>query len=768
MDFTSLHQRCVGNVLAYPAMLAALAEELGVSAGSLTRLGVGYVPAIRFTKGLNTGGWWATPERDPDADIVGLTLRSRTDGSIKPMYPKSKHGLIYPVRPDYNPDTAGYEKGAHNFVRTVNVGLNCPVCGKPDGCLLAADNPEDPKAVICIRVQEDSDRPMDFGWLHILRPEGHVSSINPLPASPLPVLVVEGMTDTAAALDMGFVAVGRASAAFTKGLRDLLKGRHVIVVGENDQPDKFGRVAGLAGLHKVYDLLHGHAASIIKVLPPADCKDLRKWVQKYSLTSAAFMSYVEDRGHTPEPVDLLPSGDPLPVASMWLQDSYWDASRDLPTLRRYGGVWFVYDGIKYIEHADEHALRGDMYKWLNGKRYMKSEDEMVPYIPTRSRINDLMDALNAYCPVTTSPPAWLDGEKSDPRNTVVFSNGVLHVDRWLAGDANALTPLTPAFFTLAALPYDFDPEAGCPTWLGYLASTFGDDPRGQEKQDLLQEWFGYNMVADMSMEKMLLMLGHSGSGKGTALAAFTALIGKHQIAATKMRSISEQFGVEPLLGKLAAIMSDIRIPRSADPMQALETILQIVGGDAIDVPRKHKTNLAAVNLTTRFTLAANELPELPDHSQALARRLAIIHFDRDFIGRADSTLKDRLPLEAAGIAVWSLAGLARLRRNGRFTVPSTSVRIADDFRKVTSPVSEFVEDCCILDETGETQYQAMFDVWAGWAVDRGMRPGHRTRFQQRLLAAFPRLTLSTVVRRNQKAKVYSGIELDSTAIRKYT
>jgi len=648
MDFTSLHKAFVRNVTDYPTVLDVLADELGVTAESLRQLGVGFAPSVKFKKGRNTQGWWTTPERDPDADITGISLRSRMDGGgVKPMYLKSKHGLIYPVRPDYDPNTAGYESGAHNWIRTTNAGLSCPVCGKPDGCLLAADDPEDPKAAICIRVKDGCARPMDFGWLHVLKVEGHVSPGNPLPPSALPILVVEGMSCAATALDLGFVPVGRPSAAFTRGLRRLCKGRHVIIVGENDAPDKFGRVAGLAGLHKVYDLLHGVAASTTKVLPPDNCKDFRLWKTRHSLTAASFLEYVEDRGAAEPPSELLPSADPLPVARLWLREQYWDANRDLPTLRSYGGVWYTHDGVKYVEHKDERHLRGEMYNWLDGKQYLKNEDEIAPYVPTRARINDLTDALNAHCPVMADPPSWLDGEdKSDPRSTVVFNNGVFHVDRYLAGEEHYLTPLTPAFFTLAALPYDFDPAAQCPLWLHYLSTTFGTNPRGTEKIQLLQEWFGYNMVADMSMEKMLLLIGRSGSGKGTALSAFTALIGKHQIASTKMKSISEQFGVEPLMGKLAAIVSDLRIPRSADSMQALETILQIVGGDAIDVPRKHRTNFASINLTTRLTISANELPELPDHSQALVRRLILIHFDQNFVGREDTTLKDRLPLQA--------------------------------------------------------------------------------------------------------------------------
>lgn len=87
-----------------------------------------------------------------------------------------------------------------------------------------------------------------------------------------PVLVVEGMSDCAAALDLGFCAVGRPSA--TGGgehLRALLSGRHVCIVGENDSG------AGRLGAERIADALHGVAASVRIVFPPESCKDLRTW-----------------------------------------------------------------------------------------------------------------------------------------------------------------------------------------------------------------------------------------------------------------------------------------------------------------------------------------------------------------------------------------------------------------------------------------------------------------------------------------------------------
>jgi hypothetical protein len=120
---------------------------------------------------------------------------------------------------------------------------------------------------------------------------GHLGLILPWPldadagsTETEPSLVVEGMTDTAAGLDLGFDTVGRHSN--TSGadfLATLLKNRHVCIIGENDGDgaDDLKR-PGRIGAEKIAQELVKVCASVKIVYPPAAHKDLRRW-----LTAAA-------------------------------------------------------------------------------------------------------------------------------------------------------------------------------------------------------------------------------------------------------------------------------------------------------------------------------------------------------------------------------------------------------------------------------------------------------------------------------------------------
>lgn len=95
---------------------------------------------------------------------------------------------------------------------------------------------------------------------------------------PDPVYVPEGASDTAAALSRGVAAVGRPSCSGgVEDLAVLLRGRRVILVGENDEkgdkwPGRDGARNTAAKLAHVWGV-----RSVEWILPPDGVKDLREW-----------------------------------------------------------------------------------------------------------------------------------------------------------------------------------------------------------------------------------------------------------------------------------------------------------------------------------------------------------------------------------------------------------------------------------------------------------------------------------------------------------
>lgn len=739
-DLEALQQQFSCNALL--AIIGVLADQLGVSIDSLQRLGVGW---------SITDNAWTFPERDADGKLIGI-IRRLWDGR-KLAISGSKRGLVY----ETSDLTDGYDPTRQQWQR-VTENDPCPICGRYKWCGKDAQDP--PRFVRCMRKAEGAvHKDRADGYIHELIPDSFrpfKQGKTTLSGNPNPVLVVEGASDCAIALDLGFAAVGRPSAdGGVSFLRALLVNRAVVVIGENDGG------AGQRGMDKVHAALQDVTRSVVKVLPPDDCKDLRAWRQQKNLTTDELLAAIAE-GDSNLSDNVLKDKQPLHIAERWLKECH--TIKNVLILRKFNGEFVRWNGRAYRTVDEQAILRGNLYHFLEDKQVRrftaKGEVVVEPYEATRNKVTDILDATTRWCPVEIEPPCWLDETtEPTPENLIVFENGMLDVAEYLE-QREILLPPTPQLFIQAALPYNFDPRAKAPRWRKFLNEVFNKDA---DRIALLQEWFGYNMVADTSFEKMLLFVGRPGSGKGTTLEVLQAILGRHQVAKTTFRSLCGDFGLYPLRGKLAAILPDAHIPKQVDSLQALETIKSIVGRDGVTINGKYLNQIPNVNLSCRFTIAVNELPELPDHARALDRRLLILHFPMTFEGRADTTLKDVLPREAAGVAIWALTGLRRLRQRHTFTEPKSSRIVRDEFRRFVTPIAEFLTECCVVENTTWVSRNIIYDCWRAWCRDHGTRSNTRSRFSQRLLAQIP----TCVIQTRQNIIGYMGVNITDEARQRY-
>ena len=249
----------------------------------------------------------------------------------------------------------------------------CPVCGKPDWCLMA----EDGSAIICSRIEDGSKKRCgDAGWLHVLsnrhnRHNGHRKKSFTLPmkeqlrdfgqlsqqyqheltstklnrlsaqlglsirslrrlqvgwdgeaytfpmsnsqdqiigirrrfpdgpkvsvtgsknglfiptelSSEGPLLICEGPSDAAAALDLSFSAIGRANCNSKVEMAAIfVSGRDVVIVGDNDD-------MGRAGAERLSDRLVLCCTDVRIIYPPVGINDLRDWFS-FGLTTENLM-----------------------------------------------------------------------------------------------------------------------------------------------------------------------------------------------------------------------------------------------------------------------------------------------------------------------------------------------------------------------------------------------------------------------------------------------------------------------------------------------
>ena len=560
-----------------------------------------------------------------------------------------------------------------------------------------------------------------------------------------PILVVEGQSDAATGLTLGFTTIGRPSA--TGGLqylRRVVKGRHVLIIGENDGG------AGRTGAEKIADGLAEVAASVRVIFPPDGCKDLREWHNAPAgcdrdeiLSAAAGIDPVvsPDADETPNdtPIDLS-ADDPLRTARALMTEYYSHAAG--PTLWSHQQTFYVWRGPVWKEMKAD-AMRAGIYRFVEPS-----------FRPNRARVDNVVDALRAESNLhsTYEAPCWLsdDPDLPDPTGLVACGNGLLHLP------TRMLFNPTPAYFNHSASSVLYDPDAPTPTrWRAFLDELWPDDPQAIET---LQEVFGYLLTPDTRQQKLFGIIGPKRSGKGTIARVLTAVCGDGNVVGPTLASMSENFGLAPLIGNSLAVIADARLGGRTDQATIAERLLALSGEDRLTVPRKFLPDWTG-RLNIRFLILSNEIPRVLDPSGAFASRFVLLVLRQSFYGREDTSLTDKLMTELPGIFNWSIEGWHRLRERGHFVTPDSSAEAVEELTDLSSPVGAFVRDRCIVGPGQRVTCARLYEAWRAWCAEQGRdHTGTVQTFGRDLRAVVPGLTVRQS-RAEGMARSWEGIDL---------
>ena len=158
-----------------------------------------------------------------------------------------------------------------------------------------------------------------------------------------------------------------------------------------------------------------------------------------------------------------------------------DALMERQTYRYTASQLWVYQHGVYVPEG-EALLRADAQALLGNERREERLNEALHYVEVATHV----------------------GEALPPERTYInCRNGRLH---W---QTRVLEPHTPAIFSVAQLPVEYDAFATCPTFDAYLASTLQT-----EDIPLIKEIFGWCLVPDTRFERAVMLTGAGKNGKG--------------------------------------------------------------------------------------------------------------------------------------------------------------------------------------------------------------------------------------------------------------
>ena len=310
---------------------------------------------------------------------------------------------------------------------------------------------------------------------------------------------------------------------------------------------------------------------------------------------------------------------------------------------------------------------------------------------------------------------------NDKKDWVCVKNGMLNLV------TAELKPHERDYFASVQLGVDYKPESElkCEKWLKYLKMTV----QTPEVIAQLQEFAGYCLTRDVRYAKCLMLHGPGEDGKSVFLKILKALVGEDNTSAVQFKDLEDQFQRVAIYNKMLNISTEVG-------SEALQSAMfkAIVSGDPIQASFKHR-DAFMFSPFVKLAFATNKLPRVLDNSHGFFRRILLVEFKRQFLeGDPDrnENLEDELMEELSEIFLWALAGLARLRKQGRFTSCKESVDNLDRFMLANNPVKFFVHQECKLGEEETIGKHKLFKEYVEFCKEGKFKPLNESNFHREL------------------------------------
>lgn len=322
------------------------------------------------------------------------------------------------------------------------------------------------------------------------------------------------------------------------------------------------------------------------------------------------------------------------------------------------GVFWLYEWGVWRPDLSGRELRRRIVRLL-GERYR----------PTHYRT--LHEVLSTLCERFEVLPAGA---------VLNFRNGMV---RWAADPDPVLVEHHAEFMSTVRLPLDWDPAAVCPLFDEFLEHAVPEDDRQRA-----WEVIGYLLMSGNPLQRMFMLTGTGGNGKGVYLNVIRALLGDDNTAAEPLHDLAEnRFSTAELLGKLANICGDI----DATWIQNTARIKELCGDDRMKGERKNERQFY-FKFWGKAIFSANAIPGASDSSRGWIRRWEVVPFPYAPT-KPDPTLSDRIVSgELPGIAAKAVLALRNLMAVGEFARGESADLAHSEFAEKANRVLRWISD----------------------------------------------------------------------------
>ncbi|MBX9989352.1 phage/plasmid primase, P4 family [Phreatobacter oligotrophus] len=293
-------------------------------------------------------------------------------------------------------------------------------------------------------------------------------------------------------------------------------------------------------------------------------------------------------------------------------------------------------------------------------------------------------------------------------------NGELHLR---PNGKHRLKPHDPASGLRHVIRLSYDLKAKCPEFDQTLKEIFSEAEEPQALIDFLLELFAYVLQPDRNIPLFVVAYGRGANGKTKLFNLLVSMLGRQFVHFGQIQDLEgDRFALGSLLGKLLFIDDDVKtnIKLSDGLLKKLSEPKMMTG------QLKFKDNFE-FECRALPILLTNNFPSVNDVSDGFMRRLHVVPFRRQFLGKKqDLDLFERIQNnEMPGVLNRILQAWVRLTENKAFTVGADMREARIEMLRQANPLKGYVDEEWVPDPKAKVPMAAFYSSFRQWAQTNG-------------------------------------------------
>jgi len=313
---------------------------------------------------------------------------------------------------------------------------------------------------------------------------------------------------------------------------------------------------------------------------------------------------------------------------------------------------------------------------------------------------------------------------TDLTEFIPCANGMLRLSD------KTLLPFSPTYRRRNKLAVPYDPNAKCPLFLDTLMRPALDP----DELDLLQRWCGLALIGENVAQRILILIGTPGGGKGTFIRVLTGIIGSPNVASLRTQLLAERFEVGRFLGKTLLYGADV--PENFLNHRGASVLKSLTGADpmTLEFKRSNESPLIVCKFNVIVTCNSRLTVHLEGDTEAWRRRLAIVEYHKAKPKQVIADLdRQILATEPSGVLNWMIEGLDKIRADGwQLNLTSGQQAAVDNLLLESDGHNLFTREALIRADGEQLTVEDCFAAYVEFCNERGWSALTKNKFSQKI------------------------------------